>query len=263
MIRLRYGTALLIGVLSWTAGGACKRGRTDAGLNESARGGHVAAGTGAILTTVQGEKLRGNDMTAMDAERQWVTKLFLPGRNGTQDVNDVTDSYPWVVSGRIYRVTDRKEKRTIFVSASGGETAPVSLSDINHPAALSDFVFRQFNGRFPGIDRIGVIATLLKGAAIGPGSSIANANFLRNAKTFGLERWLRGREKDPRVFEGLCTGIHGGVDQNSWWMEFNVFNSRGGVELVKVPGAVAPPSVLSVTVVETKSDGEFFYDLDG
>jgi hypothetical protein len=37
----------------------------------------------------------------------------------------------------------------------------------------------------------------------------------------------------------------------------------GGVQLVKVQGAVAPPSVLSVTVVEVKPDGEFFYDFDG
>ena len=202
-------------------------------------------------------------MTAIDAERQWVTKLFLPGRTGPQDVSDVTHAYPWVVSGRIYRVTDRKNNRTILVSASGGETAPVSLGDINHRAALSDFVFRQFNGRFPGIDRIGVIATLMKDVVIGSGSSIANADLLRKAKTFGVAGWLRGREKNPRVFEGLCTGIHGDVDQDSWWMEFNVFNSRGGVELVKVQGAVSPPSVLSVTVVEMKPEGEFFYDLDG
>jgi len=262
-MRLRHGTAFLIGALGWTAGGACKRGGVDAGLDESARGGHVAAGGGATRPTVAREKLRGNDMAASDAERQWVTKLFLPGRTGPQDVNDVTHAYPWVASGRIYRVTDRKENRTILVSASGGEAAPVSLSDINHRAALSDFVFRQFNGRFPGIDRISVIATLLKDAVIGPGSSIANAKFLRRAKTFGLANWLRRREKDPRVFESLCTEIRKGADQDSWWMEFNVFNYKGGVQLVKVQGAVAPPSVLSVTVVEVKPDGEFFYDFDG
>jgi hypothetical protein len=128
---------------------------------------------------------------------------------------------------------------------------------------MSDFLSRQFEGKFPGRGRFKYIAEFLKDAKVSPAASLASAEFLDGEKGDGLASWLRGREKDRSVFESLCTGVEEHEDENGWRIGFNVFNQSGGVNSVKVFGTVRPFTVRQIGVAETKPAGEFSYPIIG
>lgn len=50
---------------------------------------------------------------------------------------------------------------------------------------------------------------------------------------------------------------------NGWEIQFNVFNTRGGVELVRARGRSVPFAVDTIDVMPVKPDGEFTYPLSG
>jgi hypothetical protein len=149
------------------------------------------------------------------------------------------------------------------VAAVDDWEAPVCLSSAENTVAISDFVSRQFNGKFPGSDRIVEIAKFLKDVKIAPAASIASAEFLEREKSDGFASWLRGREKNPAVFEALCTGIKEHDNGHEWQIEFNVFNQLGGLDSVKALGTVLPFTVQQLGVAATRAPGEFSYPIVG
>jgi hypothetical protein len=201
-----------------------------------------------------------SEVTTSESESDLIAKLFLVGPRRPGDVKEATVIYRWVSVGRVYWVSDWKSDRVLVVAAFGGKEAPVCLT--GNVAAMSDFLSREFDGRFPK-DGLRDLARILKDVAIGPFAAIASEEFLRNQERDGLEYWLKGREKDPSAFEKLVTGIHGTASGNVWEVWFNVFNNRGGVDSLKASGTVSPITVRQLTVEEVKPAGEFYFPLEG
>jgi hypothetical protein len=212
----------------------------------------------------QGPPMASNEPNAVknqDTEGELVARMFLTGARRPGDVIEATSSYSWLKSGRIFWVSDWALDRVFVVATLGGGAPLVRLS--GNPAGISNFLSKQFDGRFPGGGQREHIARLLKDVSIGPSAVIASAAFLENQRRSGLHEWLKGREKDSAVFVRLCVGIQGREDKNEWELQFNVFNTRGGVNLVKASGTVSPLSIREIIVGVVKAPGEFSYPLEG
>jgi hypothetical protein len=149
------------------------------------------------------------------------------------------------------------------VAALSGWEAPVCLSCVENTVAIADFLSRQFNGKFPGSERITEIAKFLKDVKVAPAASIASAELLDREKSDGFAPWLGGREKDPSAFVALCTSVKEHDNGTEWGIEFNVFNQLGGVDFVKASGTVLPFTLQQVGVTEMKPPGEFSYPIIG
>jgi hypothetical protein len=198
-----------------------------------------------------------------EAEMDLVARLFLTGPRGPRDIREMTPSYPWVSAGRVYWVLDRKLNRRLVVVSLGDWAAPVCLSCVENTDAMSGFLSRQFEGKFPGHGRFKGIAEFLKDVKVSPAASIASPEFLDGEKGDGLASWLRGREKERSVFERLCKGVEEHEDEDGWRIGFNVFNQSGGVNAVKASGTLRPFTVRQIDVAETKPAGEFSYPIIG
>jgi hypothetical protein len=202
--------------------------------------------------------------TSVANEQDEVARLFLVGPRRPWDVYDRTAAYGWISVGRVYSVRDSNLGRAFLVGALGDGTAPVSLSGPENRRAAAEFLSRQFRGRFPGLDKSEGVAQFLKDITLGLYAQIADARFLKSQKRDGgLQGWLKGREKDPAVFEALCSGVRAREDKNEWQLEFNVFNTGGGVDRLKVSGSIAPLAIQALSVEEVKAVGEFYYPLEG
>lgn len=148
----------------------------------------------------------------------------------------------------------------LVVATLGDGKPPVSLT--GDAALLSEFLAKQFNGQFQGAGQVEGVAQLLKDATIGPAAVIGSAAFLKS-QTGEFDEWLKGREKNPAVFKNLCTGIRSYNDKGQWQIEFNVFNTVGGVDSLKASGGMAPLTIQALVVKPVKPAGEFSYPLEG
>jgi hypothetical protein len=194
-----------------------------------------------------------------------VARLFLVGPRRPWDVYDRTSTYKWFSVGRVYAVRDSSLNRQLIVGALGDGTPPVNLTGPENRKATADFLSRQFSGRFPGRGKVDGVAQLLKDVTLGPRGVIADRHFLQSQKwgTGSVREWLKGREKEPKVFEGICTGVETREDENEWQLRFNVFNTEGGVDRLTAVGTRAPLTIQRVSVEELKRAGEFFFPLEG
>jgi hypothetical protein len=194
-----------------------------------------------------------------------VARLFLVGPRRPWDVSDRTSAYRWFSVGRVYEVRDSSLNRQLIVGALGDGTPPVSLTGPENRKATADFLSKQFNGRFPGRAKAEGVAQLLKDVTLGPYGVIADRQFLQSQKrgTGSVREWLKGRETDPKVFEGFCTDVEAREDKNDWLLQFNVFNTEGGVDRLTATGTISPLTIQRVSVKELKPAGEFFFPLEG
>jgi hypothetical protein len=148
-----------------------------------------------------------------------------------------------------------------LVAVVDGGQAPILLTgDI---AALKGFLAKQFDGRLPDVGALNDIAQLVKDAVVGKGGNIATREFFEQQKRDGLDRWLKGRERDPAQFEKLCSGIRRSMNKNEWTLEFNVINGSGGVDVVRASGTASPLMLQHVSAAVVKARGEFYYPLEG
>lgn len=193
------------------------------------------------------------------ASEEAVARRFLTAPRRAADVWDVTASYPWLTVGRTYWVLDRSADRRLFVATLAREEPPLQLTD--NPAGVAELLTRQFAGRFPGTGHE-AIPRILKDSFVGRSSVIATPEFLEKQRE-DLYWWLRGREKDPAVFESFCAGVSGEQRGNDWQVQFNVFNARGGVDVVRASGTREPLTIRDVVVEVLKTDGEFSFPLVG
>jgi hypothetical protein len=201
---------------------------------------------------------------SFQGEREEVARLFLTEPKQLSDVRDRTGAYDWFTVGRVYGVYDFNRNRALVVVTLGDGTPPVSLTGPQHRKATADFLSKQFNGSFPDLGKIGGVAQLLKDVTIGMHAVIADEPFLKSQeRNDGLRAWLRGRETDPKVFEGLCTGVEAREHENEWQLRFNVFNTAGGVDRLTAVGTRSPLTIQRVSVKEIKRAGEFFFPLEG
>jgi hypothetical protein len=188
-----------------------------------------------------------------------VARQFLANTDDPRDVSDMTVVYSWVVTGSAFLVNDRTSGAEFVVAALAGRH-PLRLN--GNTVAISAFVTKQFNELFPGIGRLAVLARFLADVTVGPTAVVADAEFLSQRRNGEIRRWL-GREKDVTVFEGLCTGVSAREEANEWRMQFNVFNSAGGVNTITVSGTERPFTIRQISVDELKPAGEFSYRMVG
>jgi hypothetical protein len=190
-----------------------------------------------------------------------VAEMFLKGKKRSPgDVREATILYKWLKVGRVYWVFDWDNDRIAMVATPGGGSPPVRLTGDN--VALGNFLSKQFDGRYPGASQRANIARFLKDASISPSAVIGTPEFL-NAQRRSFDEWLQKREKNPEVFAKLCTGIVGREDKNEWQLQFNVFNPRGGVDLLTASGTISPLTIRELKVEVVKPRGEFSYPLEG
>jgi len=210
----------------------------------------------ALTATAHADRVGGSDEVA---------RLFLVGPRRPWDVSDRTSAYKWFSVGRVYEVRDSSLNRQLIVGALGDGTPPVSLTGPENRKATADFLSKQFSGKFPGRGKVDGVAQLLKDVTLGPYAVIADRQFLQSQKSGAgsVREWLKGREKDPRVFEGICTGVEAREDKNDWLLRFNAFNTVGGVDRLTATGTRSPLTIQRVSVEEVKPAGEFFFPLEG
>jgi hypothetical protein len=78
-----------------------------------------------------------------------------------------------------------------------------------------------------------------------------------------IQNWLKGRAKDPAVFDQFCTGIQLHVRKDKWTVQFNVFNTRGGVTSVSASGNTTPLTVDRIRVDSVKPERGILLPLGG
>jgi len=203
---------------------------------------------------------RGSSAQPTETESQAVARRFLGDGNGTA-VN-AGAAYRWLTVGRLYWVSGPEEPG-LLVAAPGGGRPPVRLTgDI---AALKAFLALQYNGRLPGVGALKDIAQLVKDATFGKRGRIATPEFLDaqvDAGGGGVDDWFRDESQhDPAEFARLCPELRASLDKNAWALEFNVFNSWGGVDVVRASGTASPLTLQQVNIDVVKPHGEFNYPL--
>lgn len=194
------------------------------------------------------------------AREDIVAKQFLTGPRQPRDVQDMTHAYPWISVGRIYWVLDRAWNRRLVIFWRGNDSLPVLLT--GDTKTLSNILVEQYRAGFPGLSHVDEIATLIKDSMTTPAAVIPTEAFCKSQQKF-IDGWLRGREKREAEFKKFCTGIRASENGNSWAIQFNVFNTRGGVEVLSARGTVMPFSVNAIEAVTLRPDGEFTYPLSG
>jgi hypothetical protein len=223
-------------------------------------GAALACGTSTVVMATPPAASSDGDELAVRAGEEAIAKQFISGERYPGDVRDVTTVYGWVSVGRVYWVADVPHKRTSVVVRLTEQSNPASLN--GDTAAISSFLSRQFNGRPPAGAQFNAIVKFLKDVATSPGAAIATKKFCDRQRP-GIQHWLKGRAKDPATFEQCCTGIQLDVREDKWTVQFNVFNTRGGVNSVSASGSTTPLTVDSIRVDSVKPDGEFYYPLEG
>ena len=194
---------------------------------------------------------------APNAEGRLIEELFLGGQPGWFKENE---NYRWVLGGKVYSVFARQSGRWLLVALMDDGHAVCLTGDFEAVAAL---LAKQFGGTFPGPGQGSAIAYLLKDALLGHADLIAEPDLLAWLKRRGLASWLKGREKDPAIFEQQFSTIIARQDRNLWEVQFNVITARGGVETVKASGTVSPLTLGHVSLEIVKPPGEFYYPLEG
>ena len=190
------------------------------------------------------------------AESEAVARQFLGDHRGSAR----KAGYQWLTVGSLYWVMGPLDPSRLVAVVGDGKPPILLTGDI---VALKEFLALQFNGRLPGVGALNDVAQLVKDAVVGSGGSIATPEFFASQKRDGLDRWLKGRERDPAQLEKLCSGIRASLKKNEWTLEFNVINRSGGVDVVRAAGTASPLMLRNVSVAVVKARGEFSYPLEG
>ena len=202
---------------------------------------------------------RGANEQSTESESQAIARRFLGDGGGT--AAKAGPAYQWLTVGTLYWVSGPAEPG-LLVAAPGGGRPPVRLTgDI---AALEAFLAMQYSGRLPGVSVLNDIAQLVKDATFGKRGRIATPEFFdAQFDVVGrIDDWFEGHDNyDPADFARLCPGIRASLDKNAWTIEFNVFNSWGGVDVVRASGTASPLTLQQVNIDVVKPHGEFNYPL--
>jgi hypothetical protein len=139
-----------------------------------------------------------------ESESALVARLFVPGPRMPRDVTEVTVAYPWLSVGRVYWVEHPPLSGVLVVVAALGD-GPLPVRLTGDTAALSQFLSRQFNGRFPGAGRFRDVAELLRDvtlprAAIGSAESTWSDKFT-SAIGYSLVDIDNTEAQTPRAFK--------------------------------------------------------------
>jgi hypothetical protein len=204
---------------------------------------------------------------AIRDEMELVARTCLADDRLSTKVYDAREFFPWVSVGRLYGVVSGRSHRHVYAAALGGGGTPTCLTG-GSKEVLGDYLSRQFQGRFPGLQLVPQIGEFLNDVVL-PRGTVVGDQKLRDDERRWVSRTGKGswtgrgaREKDIAAFKRLCTGVRGSASGNEWRLEFNAFRPDGGVDVLTASGASAPLTIVRITVEEVQPAGEFYYPFE-
>ena len=200
--------------------------------------------------------------SVLQAEMDLVASKCVAGGGRPIKVYDARKFFPWVSVGRLYGVVSRDPRGHVYAAAFGDGAAPTCLTGASKET-LGEYLSKQFQGRFPGLQSVPQIGKFLKDVVLWQGSVIGDQELIEDQKQYHSWTGRGGRERDTAAFEKLCTGVRGSVSGNAWRLAFNAFRPDGGVDLLTAFGVSEPLTITGLTVEEVEPAGEFSYPIEG
>lgn len=174
-------------------------------------------------------------------------------------VRDITSRYPWLTSSKILLVLDSRSVRSSVVYLNDHGKAVV-LNKEEGFSQIRSLLESHFIGVLHDGKKFNIMLDVLKDWVINPRGYIGSGDFFARQEPV-LGSWLVGEVKEPSVFKMYCVEPDYSYDaaNGDWGVSFYVFNTEGGVNLIRVVGHEKPFRIDKISVDEIRKAGSFYY----
>ena len=169
-------------------------------------------------------------------------------------IKEITSSFPWSISHRLYWATTRDRRHAVAVVSSKGTIQFLTSPD--GWRVLSSVLVSE-KGDLPANLSAVEIAEAVRKLTVGPPGLVATQE-LAQRNSPPLFAWMTGKpDGNEATFRSLCVTpmVQRMSGSSNWAVVFNYFNDRGGVEHWTVLGKA--DGLVEVKMEPLFSDGTF------